>query len=136
MARHKPGRVGFTRSACSFFLTNNHSGAITMATATQERKTELAKPQSPFSAPIKFDVSMEQIDQLKREYMPLAILDVNDKAQVEKVHVARMDVTRRISGIEKGSKPTRSAATTRPPLPRPSVSALPKQTALSRNGWQ
>ena len=72
---------------------------------------ELTSPNAPFdTALLKFEVSQEQIEQLRREYMPLAIVDVNNKAEVARVHDARMVCVRLRRGVEKYGKEKRDAA--------------------------
>lgn len=83
-----------------------------MATATQPKPTtELAKTKTPFTiAPIAFEVSMEQIAELRREYMPLVITDVNNREQVAAVHEARMVCVKLRRGVEKFAKEMRDEA--------------------------
>lgn len=72
---------------------------------------ELTKPATRFDiAALKFEVSQEQIEELRREYMPLAILDVNNKAEVARVHDARMVCVKLRRGIEKYAKQARDEA--------------------------
>lgn len=69
------------------------------------KPTPIAKLSEPLQlAPITFEVQLEMIDELAREYMPLAIMDVNNKEEVERVHAARMKCVKLRTGIDKKRK--------------------------------
>lgn len=65
---------------------------------------ELTK-HAPFTiAPITYDVQRELITQLAAEYMPLTVFGIGDKAGLEAVHTARMEVKNLRVQIEKRRK--------------------------------
>jgi hypothetical protein len=76
-----------------------------MATAEME-KTELQTV--PFTVPsVAFDLSMEQIEELRAEYLALVITDVTDKEQIAAVHEAKMLCKKLRVGTEKIGKAAR-----------------------------
>lgn len=82
-----------------------------MATATETRKTELATQPTRFKvAPISFEVSLEQINQLHAEYMSLMLTDLNDKQQFARIHEGSMKIGKLIRGVEKFGKEMRDEA--------------------------
>lgn len=60
--------------------------------------------------PIKYDVNLATISELREKYMPLVITDLNDKEQFDTIHEARMVMVKIRTTIEKSRKSQKAGA--------------------------
>lgn len=96
-------------------MTDNAAELAEMLELPAKRERPAPKPivkrEAPFEIqPISFEVQLEMIQELALEYMPLAILDVNNKEEVERVHKAKMTCVKLRTGIDKRRKELKDSA--------------------------